>query len=43
MMEEKFEYETPSTGKSFSFAIGFIAAYVIILFIILAVFFTIPF
>jgi len=42
-MEEQITEIQPSAGKSLAFAIGFTVAYVVVLFIVLAVFFTLPF
>jgi len=42
-MEEQITLIQPSTGKSLAFAIGFTIAYAVILFIVLAIFFTVPF
>ncbi|HEY3251336.1 MAG TPA: hypothetical protein VGK25_09485 [Ignavibacteria bacterium] len=41
-MEEQ-DILRPSTGASLAFAIGFLVVYAIILFAVLAIFFTIPF
>lgn len=42
-MVENKAYETPSTGKSLIFALGFLLVYAVILFIVLEVFFEFPF
>jgi len=42
-MENENEVKYPSAGKSAGFAIGFWIVYVLILFGVLTIFFTIPF
>jgi len=42
-MENENEVKYPSSGASAGFALGFLAFYVIVLFIVLGVFFKIPF
>ncbi|MFI5211245.1 MAG: hypothetical protein ACHQIH_00035 [Ignavibacteria bacterium] len=42
-MTEENDVNYPATGASASFAIGFLIAYVIIVFAVLGIFFKIPF